>query len=192
MRTVKCCFLLLIDQHLLLVVLFGLTGHTGRDSQSHPAAPWSGTSMKPMSWLWCSLFSHRFWLWRRGRLGCSILDCCLSREPRNEADALWGAGFCLEWAAERQKQQRVRLALTAGYLEGFCSGTRVKLAGGHTLMANVATLSVVLPCWSYKANTVRWGCDTRESSGTSARPYWSFLVDPVQWRPAGPSQWASG
>lgn len=61
MGTVRCCFLLLTDQRLLLMVLlFGLTGHTGRDSQSHPAAPWSGTSMKPMSWLWGNLFSNRF------------------------------------------------------------------------------------------------------------------------------------
>lgn len=73
--------------------------------------------------------------------------------------------------------------------DGFGSDTRVKLVGGRSLMANVATLSVVLPRGSCKANAVR-GCDTRESSVTSARPYWSFLVDPSQWRPARPSQWA--
>lgn len=62
--------------------------------------------MKPMSWLWGSRFSRRVWLWRRGRLGWSMLDCCLSREPRAEADCLWGAAFSLEPAAEGEAAVR--------------------------------------------------------------------------------------
>lgn len=55
--------------------------------------------MKPMSWLWSGLLSRRAWPWRRGRLGCSMLDCCLSREPRAEVAGLRGAAFSLEPAA---------------------------------------------------------------------------------------------
>lgn len=63
--------------------------------------------MKPMSWLWGGWFSRRFWFWfwRRGRLGCSMLDCCLSREPRAAADGLRGAAFPLEPAAKGEAAQ---------------------------------------------------------------------------------------
>lgn len=56
--------------------------------------------MKPMSWLWGSLFSRRLWLWRRGRLGWSMLDCCLRREPRAEVGGLRAAAFSPEPAAK--------------------------------------------------------------------------------------------
>lgn len=62
--------------------------------------------MKPMSWLWGGRFSRRFWLWRRGRLGWSMLDCPLSREPRAEADGLRGAALSLERAAKGEAAVR--------------------------------------------------------------------------------------
>lgn len=80
--------------------------------------------MKPMSWSCGGRLLGRRWLWMRGRVGCSMLDCCLSREPLEYEPPL-GAPLPLDRGAGNknevsvQKQQHACKHLTVPGLDWF-------------------------------------------------------------------------
>lgn len=90
---------------------------------SHPAAPCSGTSMKPMSACCCGRWSLWRGLWWRGRLGCSMLDCCLSREPLEEEEPPLLAPPPLEEGAAETGSVNRGTQESFRCLSEWCSGT---------------------------------------------------------------------
>lgn len=122
---------------------------------SDPAAPCSGTFIKPMSESWVGRLPWRLCLWTRGRVGCSMVDCCRSMEPLEEVLVPLGVPLVLELGPER-KQELCCDTDDNGTLKHlqdlFGSDTRTVLANRRSLAAHVATLAIVSPRWSCKSN----------------------------------------
>lgn len=94
-----------------------------------------------------------------------MVDCCLSREPLEEAGTPPGVRLALDRGAEGTK----RTIRNNGLLRLWCShtwmvsGTWGILAGGRSLVAHVTTLALVPPCRSFASNTRKVRARTQES-----------------------------